>query len=290
MVCYEASKQRGHKVKSPIERKSNRYPVPALDKGLDLLEVLAGQTRGMALVELAAASEKKVTEIFRMVDCLKRRGYIAVDPQTDRLILSMKLYELAHRYPPTERLLAVALPQMRALALDTGQSCHLAVHSHGEMLVIAQIDSARNMGFAVHIGGKVGLTSSASGRAYLAFQDDHEQARLLASAQDSLAKAPTVGRATTGTDATHDKTFLASIQRIRRKGYVSMPSDFIRGITNMSFPVLSFSGPAVAALTIPHLQWQGDDGFPDLAGTRVMLGDAASRISSGIGNIPSPAR
>jgi len=54
--------------------------------------------------------------------------------------------------------------------------------------------------------------------------------------------------------------------------------------------VLSFSGPAVAALTIPHLQWQGDDGFPDLAGTRTMLGDAASRISSGIGNIPSPAR
>jgi len=277
-------------MKSPIERQSNRYPVPALDKGLDLLEVLAGQSRGMALVELAAASEKNVTEIFRMVDCLKRRGYIVVDPHTDRLNLSMKLYELAHRHPPTERLLAVALPQMRALALDTGQSCHLAVQSHGEMLVIAQIDSARNMGFAVHIGGKVGLTSSASGRAYLAFQDDLEQTRLLALARDSVGLTATVGRATSGAEATHDKTFLASIQRIRRRGYVSMPSDFIRGITNMSFPVLSFSGLAVAALTIPHLQWQGDDGFPDLAATRMMLGNAANRISSAIGNIPSSAR
>ncbi len=277
-------------MKLPQERKPNRYPVPALDKGLDLLEVLADQPRGMALVELAVASNKKVTEIFRMVDCLKRRGYIAVDPQTDRLILSMRLYELAHRYPPTERLLAVALPQMQSLALDTGQSCHLAVHSNGEMLVIAQTDSARNMGFAVHIGSKVGLTSSASGRAYLAFQDDHEQTRLLALAQHSIANVPTVGRANSAAEATHAKTFLASIQRIRRKGYVSMPSDFIRGITNMSFPVLSVAGLAVAALTIPHLQWQGEDGYPDVAGTRIMLGTVAKRISASIGSISTPDR
>ena len=130
------------------------YPVPALEKGLDLLEILSAQPAGFALVELAAATGKKVTEIFRMVACLKRRGYIVVDPTTERLTLGMKLFELAHRHPPTERLIAVALSQMQTLAQQTGQSCHLAVHSNGEMLVIAQVDSARHMGFAVHVGAK----------------------------------------------------------------------------------------------------------------------------------------
>ena len=147
--------------KVPLKKPSQRYPVPALDKGLDLLELLAGQPRGMSLSELAVASTRKVSEIFRMVDCLKRRGYVGHDTRSDKLVLTMRLFELAHRYPPTERMIAAALPEMEALTRDVGQSCHLAVHSGGEMLVIAQVDSPLQMGFAVHVGARVGLTNSA---------------------------------------------------------------------------------------------------------------------------------
>ena len=258
---------------STQQQSAKRYPVPALDKGLDLLEILSAHQSGLGLSELAAASRKKVSEIFRMVDCLKRRGYVVVDPRNDRLTLSMRLFELAHRHPPTERLLGAALAQMQALALKSGQSCHLAVYSSGEMLVIAQVDSSRHMGFAVHVGAKVGLTSSASGRAFLAFQQDHEQARLLAIAKENILSTQV------------DSAFLASVKKIRSKGFVSMPSDFIRGITNMSYPVFGASGRAVAALTIPFLQWDGDHGYPSLVATRARLGETARTISAAIGSM-----
>ena len=268
---------------STQQQSAKRYPVPALDKGLDLLEILSAHQNGLGLSELAAASRKKVSEIFRMVDCLKRRGYVVVDPRNDRLTLSMRLFELAHRHPPTERLLGAALAQMQALALKSGQSCHLAVYSSGEMLVIAQVDSSRHMGFAVHVGAKVGLTSSASGRAFLAFQEDHEQTRLLAIAKENLLSTVAASKLALSTQV--DSAFLASVKKIRSKGFVSMPSDFVRGITNMSYPVFGASGCAVAALTIPFLQWDGDHGYPSLVATRARLGETARTVSAAIGSM-----
>ena len=263
---------------TPSDR-TQRYPVPALDKGLDLLELLAQQPRGMSLSELAGAASRKVSEIFRMVDCLKRRGYIGHDVRSDRLVLTMRLFELAHRYPPTERMVAAALPEMEALTREVGQSCHLAVHSAGDMLVIAQVDSPLQMGFAVHVGARVGLTTSASGRVFLAFQNAEERERVL-TLQDkpAMMNFPTrkpklpPGKARVA----------AAIARIQKQGYEAVPSDLIRGVTNMSYPVLDFSEQSAASLTIPFLQWDGD-GHCDRETTRRRLGQAAQAISSAIG-------
>ena len=259
-------------VKSPAKTKIQRYPVPALDKGLDVLELLASQPRGLSLSELATAASRKVSEIFRMVDGLKRRGYIAHDARSDKLVLTMRLFELAHRYPPTERMIAAALPEMEALTREVGQSCHMAVYSGGEMLVIAQIDSPLQMGFAVHVGARVGLMNSASGRVFLAFQNDHDRQAILAMLPDA---------------AHHSIKADAFVKRIAKKGYESVPSDLIRGVTNMSYPVLDMSGRCAAALTIPYLQWD-DASHASKEVTRVRLGHAAAAVSSAIGSLPTP--
>ena len=57
------------------------YPVPALEKGLDLLEFLSAQRVPQSLNDLARGLGKSPSEIFRMLNCLERRGYI-VRPTT----------------------------------------------------------------------------------------------------------------------------------------------------------------------------------------------------------------
>ena len=69
--------------KASDQPKVQRYPVPALDKGLDVLELLASQPRGLSLSKLLIAASQKVSEIFCMVDGPKRRGYIAHDARSD---------------------------------------------------------------------------------------------------------------------------------------------------------------------------------------------------------------
>ena len=53
-----------------------RYAAPALEKGLDIMELLAREPDGLGLNEIARALQRTSSEIFRMVNALCRRGYI----------------------------------------------------------------------------------------------------------------------------------------------------------------------------------------------------------------------
>jgi DNA-binding Lrp family transcriptional regulator len=96
--------------------KENRYSVPALDKGLDIVELLAGRPEGLSLKQIADALGRTPTEIFRMLNHLLHRTYVRRFEPGGIYRLSLKLFELAHRFPPTARLLEVAVPAMRQLA------------------------------------------------------------------------------------------------------------------------------------------------------------------------------
>src|SRR5437868_1950916 len=158
-----------------------RYAAPALEKGLDILELLAheSESEGLGLNEIARALERTSSEIFRMVNALARRGYLV--QQGDRYHLSLKLFELAHRHKPVKSMTAAALPLMRELVSRTLQSCHLTVFHAGRAMVVAQVDSPERWAFGLKVGALVGLTDTASGYVLLAFQDDAERARMLAS-------------------------------------------------------------------------------------------------------------
>jgi len=248
----------------------SRYPVPALDKGLDILESLAGCSQGLNLSELAASVNRKVSEIFRVVDCFKRRGYIAHHEQSDKLMLTMRLFELAHSFPPTDRLVAASLPAMEQLAVAAGQSCHLAVFSASQMLVIAQVDAPQAMGFAVRVGARVGLLTSSSGRVFLSCRPESQCAHMAAAALAGLGPRD-------------KKKVTATLAHIRKQGHESVASDFIQGITNMSFPVRSVRGDALASLTVPFLQWDAGGERATRQEALALLRDAASKISASLG-------
>ena len=47
---------------------------------------------------------------------------------------------MAMRKPATQSLVEVAIPTMRTLASEIGQSCHLALHSRGDIVVVARME------------------------------------------------------------------------------------------------------------------------------------------------------
>ncbi|HEV3029428.1 MAG TPA: helix-turn-helix domain-containing protein, partial [Planctomycetota bacterium] len=92
----------------PTAARVPSYPVPALEKGLDLLEALAARPGDRAQSELARDLGRSASEIFRMLNCLERRGYIVKDPASGRFRLTLRLYELAHTHTPVDQLLHAA--------------------------------------------------------------------------------------------------------------------------------------------------------------------------------------
>src|SRR5271166_1226026 len=142
------------------------YAAPALDKGLDILELLSRQEGGLTRRDIAEHLGRSVSELCRMIECLARRSYLVQNGDT--YMLGMRLFELAHEFPPMSRLLKEALPRMETLAKAVDQSCHLTVLNGPRQIVVAQVDPPEGMGFSVKIGTVLDLQKSASGRVLLA--------------------------------------------------------------------------------------------------------------------------
>ena len=51
---------------------------------------------------------RSVSEIYRMLAVLVARGYVMLDEESERYSLTLRMFELSHRHPPTNRLTAVA--------------------------------------------------------------------------------------------------------------------------------------------------------------------------------------
>ncbi len=223
-----------------------RYRAPALEKGLDILELLAGMATPLTLTQIVQRLGRSHGELFRMVQVLEYRGYLTIEPGGEGYVLSDRLFSLGMNQPRTRHLIEVALPVMRQLAQDRGQSCHLAVHTRGDMVVVARMESGQELGFAVRVGYRRPLLQAASGAVLYAFQPADVRARWEAQLQ------PTPDKVTL--DA-----FRAHADEIRQRSVERTPSRFVSGITDLSAPILR-GGAAAAALTMPYLpKLDGED-------------------------------
>src|SRR5580698_11653604 len=155
---------------SAKSEKTLNYATPALEKGLDVIELLAHQPAGLTKSQIARELKRTISEIFRMLLCLERRGYISQVTE-ERYSLTLKLFKLVQEHPPTERLIADALPVMSRLAHDTAQSCHLGSIESDHVVILAQVNAPSNQGFYVKLGSTVDIMDSSSGYVVLAYQD-----------------------------------------------------------------------------------------------------------------------
>jgi DNA-binding IclR family transcriptional regulator len=217
------------------------YSTPALEKGLDILELFAETPEGFNVSEVARRLDRTVSEIFRMLLCLEKRGYIAQSANKERYHLTLRLFRLAQEHPPTKRMVTEALPIMHWLAHELRQSCHLGILDGGHVVILAQVDSPESTGFYVKLGSKVDLMHAATGHVILSHQTQDARERAIHEwALETSRKKP----------ADLD----AHLARIHKRGYESRASYEVRGVINISFPVLNAQGDAVAGLTVPYVK------------------------------------
>lgn len=247
-----------------------RYRAPALDKGLDILEVLSGQARGLTRAEIVKALGLSPSQIYRMLDRLVARGYVARLDGGDRYALTMRMFLLATRHPPLRRLLAEAQPLMDEFSGRIGQSCHLVVPERGTGIVVAQASPMGHWEFRARLGAQLDLFTTSSGLTLLAFQDPADVLQ-------------TLGCWGLG-DAAHRLAGLdAHLAEVRAQGARIGPSGQMAGVTDISVPVLGPGGVAVAALTCAFIAHpdaaQGHDRDRALAALR----SAASALAAAEG-------
>ncbi len=247
---------------------NDRYRAPALDKGLDILELLAEQPHGLTRAEIVKAMARSPSEIYRMLERLVARHYVTRSQQGDRYALSLKLFALGHRHPPIERLVTQALPAMDVYAKAAEQSCHLGIYDRGNIIVVAQVSGPGNWGLSIRLGVRVNLVDTGSGHVMLAFQSPQRRAEMLAEHEVLDGEVPI-----------SETDLLAGLEPIRALGYWQGESQQALGVTDISMPILGPQHHALAVLTCPYIRRIDRHVGADLDTARQMLARAVSGLS-----------
>jgi DNA-binding IclR family transcriptional regulator len=239
----------------------SRYQAPALTKGLEILELLASAADPLNMSDISIALGRSVSEIFRMLQVLEEHHYITRGDDGYRL--TNRLFAVSMGQPPVRDLVSTALPTMHDVARNTGQSCHMAVASGAEMVVITGVEAPGLSGFAVRVGYRRPLHSSASGRILLAFQPSEARRAMLEEIR------------LTGV-AIDEAALVAQLNRLVADGGGATASPVLTGITDLSVPILT-AGFARAALTVPFVD--GPASLLTLTASQNVLRTAAAAIA-----------
>ncbi|MDN5894026.1 MAG: helix-turn-helix domain-containing protein [Nocardioides sp.] len=140
-----------------------------LDRGLQVLRVLAETNAGLTITEIASRLGVNRTVVYRLVATLEQHGLVRRDARS-RLHVGLGVLHLASAVQPVLR--DISVPVLRKLADLTGCTAHLTVAEGEEALALAVVEpSWTDFHVAYRIGARHPLSQGAAGKAILLGRD-----------------------------------------------------------------------------------------------------------------------
>ena len=219
------------------------YAVPALDRGLDLLEALSASPSPQSLTDLARSLNNTPSGLFRLLTRLDTRGYVERHPSSNRYSLTLKLIELSHTHSPLESLMRVAANPMRELADSIEESVHLSVLTRDRLLVLLDVGSPSKVRISIAAGSQFVPVCTNSGRLLLAYFEPASLDSFLAGDSEY-----------TSITAEQKADFHRELAKIRQRGFALTRSDERAGLQDISVLVGNPSIGQTSALAIACLR------------------------------------
>jgi len=215
--------------------------VPALQRGLAMLEYLAALPDGATLSELGTQLGISMASIFRLAGGLEELGYVRRDEKTKRYSVTQKLLLLGQPHSGRRSLAECSLEPMRRILAATGETTQLCCLADTSCVILEQLPSVHPFKYIVDLGSRVQLHCCAPGKAMLAFLPD--------AALDAILPKLKLEKHTEQTITTR-KALLVELGRIRACGYAFDRGEHFEGIHCVAAPLLDRHGHALAAITI----------------------------------------
>ncbi len=244
--------------------KLQKYSAPALEKGLDILELLSLSAAEMSLSQIAAGVGRSKNEIFRMMIVLEERQFIGRSVG-DNYYLTDRLSVLGASRSDHNRLAEVAMPVLLRLAEKTSFTCHMSVLDNDGVLVVAQAEAAKGYSISVQVGHRSPVAESSAGVCMGA------GAKLVG----QLGQHEPLGQ---GEDAIKRRHLMLSQPN---STLIELPNPALPGISELSAPIMGTQGEkAIAAVTIPFMTAMISD--PQKEAMRADILDAVQLIQQRI--------
>ena len=215
--------------------------IQSVDRAIDVLEVLAQTGEKLPLKEIARKTGLNVSTCHHLLATLVNRGYVGRSRFGRLYFIGGKVSALFHRRPSHFNVVELAMPALRRLNRETGETVHLSVLQSHRLLRLAWLDSSHPVGVgASQADVALAAHATATGKAVLAWLPETETARVL---------TETGLRPFTDHTITDRGTFMRELHEVRRNGYASDREEFRPGVRCLGSAVRDASGAVIAAVS-----------------------------------------
>jgi DNA-binding IclR family transcriptional regulator len=161
---------RARKAKKPS------YIVPALERGLFLLQAFSKDRPVQSLGVLAKELGLPRATTFRLANTLEYLGFLVRDPDTGEYRIGAAALKLGWTYLSGLELPEIAYPFLTNLRYETGASVHMAVRDGHDIVYVSRLPARTALTSNIKLGSRLPAHGSSMGRAML---QDLEEDQLL---------------------------------------------------------------------------------------------------------------
>ena len=229
----------------------DRYTVPALTRGLQLLTHFSRDERELTGAELARRLDAPRASVFRLLHTLEQMGFVERVGDSATYRLGVAVLRLGFEYLASMELTEHGRPVLDTLRDATGYSAHLVVRDGTEVVFIAKAPGHQATFHSIQVGARLPAHATVLGRATLSGLDTAALTAIFSSAPLKTYTAQTPATI---------KKLKALIDADRARGYGVSEGGFETGISTIAAPVLNHRGEvsasvsAAVSITVPAQQ------------------------------------
>lgn len=237
---------------NPFRAASETIRVPAVDRALNLIELLASSQRGLTLSELSRKLHLPRSSAHYLVNTLATRGYIRRALDGNHYLLGPSICSL-----PTVSAAEMELRTgSQGLLVEFVQRLDLtttiAVLRGAEAVIISRAKSGRDSGGGTWLGRHIDLHCTAQGKALIAYVGDEDL--------DQLLKGRELLRFTPNTIVSLPE-LKACLAQVRSQGYAVNDEENVMGIRAVAAPIFDKPGSVAAVVSARGLTSQIPQGW-----------------------------
>lgn len=219
----------------------DRYIVPALQRGLEVLGQFSRHTPELSGAELSRQLDLPRASVFRILHTLEKAGFVERVGDSNSYKLSIGVLRLGFEYLASMELTEHGRPVIEALRDESGYSAHLVVRDRHEVVFVSKATGRNALFHSIQVGARLPAHATVLGRLLLSNLD--------MAGLSELYRGTTLEAHTAKTPTTL-KQLKALIDVDRANGYGISQGGYETGISTIAAPVFNDARDVVAAVSI----------------------------------------
>ena len=257
---------------SRVPERARQSTVQSIERVFDILELLSHEPKGLNLTKVGMQLDLHKSTVHRLLNVLKKRGYIEKEDESGRYRLGPGFVELASLFLNSIELKTEAEPHLRQLSQISKQTVFLATLQDREVVYLDKVEQYNSLRKYSIIGQRRPIFCTSLGKAmimHLSAEELHE-----------LFRGVKFKKYTPNTHKDLE-ALLKDLDICRKRGWTADNEEFEPNVRCLGAPIRDYRGTVVAAVSAVWSTFNSSLTFEDMA-PHVL--EAARQISRRLGS------